>query len=225
MLSTARAASLLEKQNVNLFRRRSSDFFDDYDHPAINEHTHADGCDNSSDDGDNDTEGSAASATTPRTGPGSARTLQQSRDALEVQPLQLSPPDERGIGCEPPGDAATPVAVASTTSSAAHGTRVTAESPEPPETIEVSSDESDGDGGKWTPSKPIKAIGTVQVHEDDFASLEPGCWLTGQVINAFLHMLNELKPPAARCRVHSFSTFFYPKYATPCLPDVRLWLS
>lgn len=39
-------------------------------------------------------------------------------------------------------------------------------------------------------------------------------WLiaTLQVINAFLHLLNEMQPPAAKYRVHSFSTFFYTKY-------------
>lgn len=39
-------------------------------------------------------------------------------------------------------------------------------------------------------------------------------WLIAalQVINAFLHLLNEMQPLAAKCRVHSFSTFFYTKY-------------
>lgn len=174
LLNSARLASMLDKRNVNLYRRRSSDFFDDFDDPAITS--------------DTVDEGGFHSLIAP------TQSLHQptgvplpTSTAVSTSPTARFS-HESGLRSVASGRAESPTAVFSLSISAAKTKTATKkrsrrsnEEP-PPEPIEVSSDESDGEGGRWTPAAPLKRIGTVQIQDDDIASLQPQCWLTGQVI-------------------------------------------
>lgn len=168
LLSSARVASMLDKRNVNLYRRRSSDFFDDFDDSAIT----SDAVD----------EGGLRSPEAPTLSSTAVATSRTARFSDEIELGSVA----SGVGRAEDPTAVLPSSVSAARSKTATNKRSRRSNEEPPpEPIVVSSDESDGEGGRWTPASPLKRIGTVQIQDDDIASLQPQSWLTGQVIVLF----------------------------------------
>lgn len=215
MIDAARASSILSKDNVNPFRRRSEDFFDDFDVTPLEEHdTDADV---------DDSNGNACATTSidvnvsvrstpPKVGGrpdkkvGSAKSLAKPAVAATARPAGLHP-----AGKPPAHAGALRVKVEPQASSAGRS-----ESP-----IEIGSDSDSDHIESAVVRRPLTQIGSNDLFEEDYESLSATGWLTGSVINSFLHLLTTDEAP--KCRTYSFSTFFYTKYCTNGIDGVRRW--
>eukprot|EP00038_Savillea_parva_P031158 m.83313 g.83313 ORF g.83313 m.83313 type:complete len:342 (-) comp9530_c0_seq2:631-1656(-) len=180
LLAEARARSILSKPNINLFRRRSSDFFDDFDMTL-------DGEDNNNNSGPSVAVSEAENENTANTARLSTPTADRddSHDRVCNKPTQspLAP--------------STPCAPRAAT---------------PDDTTVVISSDSDSDADAAAEPRAVAKVGAVTLYSADIASLAPRRWLTGSVVNAFTHLLNDMAAPATR--LYAFSTFFFSKVAS-----------
>lgn len=217
MLCEARHQSLLVKQNVNLFRRRSSDFFDDFDQRTMNleEETLSDVFVAEGEiEAPTITEPDASQRDPAMQGepfPESVVMLTSDREADD----ELATKSHNRIGSVDLFDfgSSQPVDAPQTKSSA----------PGSPSSESIITLLSDSEGDDDLIPKSLRRIGSIDLYEEDFDSLSPTGWLTGSVINAFLHLLNSMETAPTHSRTFSFSTYFYPKYRRMGIDGVRRW--
>ncbi|XP_033097411.1 sentrin-specific protease 1-like [Anneissia japonica] len=63
-------------------------------------------------------------------------------------------------------------------------------------------------------------VGCYKLTEEDFATLQEGCWLNDNIINAYLYLLTVADPTGM---VYAFSTFFYPTLLKKGYNSIKKW--